>query len=345
MLTLLKLLFMMTQKYYIGVDVSKETLDFALAFEGKILMHKQIKNCPKEIKNLFKDWFNTFQFNQEEGLVCMEHTGIYCNRLVDYLEKANWRFCLESALNIKRSIGLQRGKNDKVDAMRIAIYAWKNREFIEYHEIPKTVIQELKRLYTLRKNLIKSRTSIKTTIKETAQFISKKSATLLKNNSLASLKGLEKDIKNIEKMMQDLIQSDKDLSRQYDIVTSVPGVKLVSGIAIIVTTGGFTLFKDPKKYACYAGVVSFENSSGKSVKGKSKVSKMANKEIKSLLHLAARSLTRSKKDLGIFYNRKMAEGKNRMNVITAMGKKIIDRIFACILDDRLYETNYTRKNA
>lgn len=333
---------MMTQKYYIGVDISKEKLDFALVSEGKLITHKQIGNDLKEIKNLFKEWFKVYDFSQKEGLVCMEHTGVYCNRLIEYLEKSKWDFCLESALNIKYSQGMKRGKNDKIDAERIAIYAWKNRDSIQYYKVPKGIMKVLKNLYSLRRNLIKSKVAIETSVRESSAFLDKKTADLMKEGCSKSIQALNSDIEKIEMKIMDLIRSDSQLSHQFDIVTSVPGIKFVTGTEIIITTGGFTNFTCPKKYACLAGVVPFEHTSGKSVKGKSKVSKMSNKSIKTLLHLAARSLINSKSDLGDFYRRKIAEGKNSMNVLTAMGKKLIDRVFACIKEDRFYQKDYSK---
>lgn len=45
-------------------------------------------------------------------------------------------------------------------------------------------------------------------------------------------------------------------------------------------------------------------------------------------------------DLAQYYQRKVQEGKNKMNVINAVRNKIIKRIFACVRDNRKYEKNY-----
>jgi len=97
--------------------------------------------------------------------------------------------------------------------------------------------------------------------------------------------------------------------------------------------------------ACYAGVAPFEHRSGTSVRSRTRVSHLANKPLKSLLHMAALSAMQYNKDLQAYYERKVAEGKSKMLVINAVRNKLITRIFACIRDNRKYQENYTRKVA
>ncbi len=96
----------------------------------------------------------------------------------------------------------------------------------------------------------------------------------------------------------------------------------------------------PRKYACYAGIAPFEHTSGTSVRGKTRTSKKANMKAKSLLHMTALVAARFSDDLREYYERKVAEGKNKMNFLNAVKNKIIHRIFACVNQKRLYEKNY-----
>ena len=56
-----------------------------------------------------------------ETLICMEHTGIYGNLLITKLLETEAVFCVEMSLRITRSLGIQRGKNDKIDAEHIIL--------------------------------------------------------------------------------------------------------------------------------------------------------------------------------------------------------------------------------
>ena len=117
--------------YHIGVDVSKNKLDVAV-FKGKVFVYHQVIGNNKSDINLFlKELKQLEDFGLSKAVFCMEHTGIYNNPLLVCLHKMKGNICLEPASQIKNSLGNIRGKNDKVDAIRIAKYVYKHREDIK----------------------------------------------------------------------------------------------------------------------------------------------------------------------------------------------------------------------
>ena len=96
-------------------------------------------------------------------------------------------------------------------------------------------------------------------------------------------------IRNCEKLIESLIKQDISLSINYKLMNSVKGIGLVNAVLILVATANFTLFDDARKFGCYCGVVPFEYSSGTSVRGRTRVSHMANKKIKTALTQAAQN--------------------------------------------------------
>lgn len=126
-------------------------------------------------------------------------------------------------------------------------------------------------------------------------------------------------------------------TQQYKVVSSVHGVGKVLATELIIITNEFKRFFSAKQLACYAGVVPFEHSSGSSIRGKTRVSRLANMRLKSLFHMAAIACLRKGNELYEFYQKKVALGKSKMAVINAIRNKIIHRIFACVGDNRLYE--------
>src|SRR5215216_5593539 len=116
----------MKTTYFLGIDISKKTFNAALTIDGKNFHEAQVGNTANEIHSFFQ--LLKKQFAPEQLIVCLEHTGIYCLPLVNFLVKNQIKVCIESALQIKQSQGITRGKNDVVDAKRIAIYSFKNRE-------------------------------------------------------------------------------------------------------------------------------------------------------------------------------------------------------------------------
>src|ERR1700712_1774343 len=112
--------------YFLGVDVSKLTLDLALVLDGTPVFQAKIANQSKTITEFLNDFKKAYSATFDQLFVCMEYTGIYNAVALETFHKKAISICLEPALQIKQSQGMTRGKSDKVDALRIAQYAFKN---------------------------------------------------------------------------------------------------------------------------------------------------------------------------------------------------------------------------
>ena len=109
--------------YFIGVDVSKKKLDFCVMFEGKVVHEEETSNNQGAIMSLLHHLEEDYGIASGQMLVCAEHTGQYTFPLACACKAVECKLWLENAAEIKYSSGVQRGKNDRVDAKRIAIYA------------------------------------------------------------------------------------------------------------------------------------------------------------------------------------------------------------------------------
>jgi transposase len=72
----------------------------------------------------------------DQVLICFEYTGLYSFPLAEFLSKRQIKFSMVAALEIKRSLGIVRGKNDKIDARRIAEYAYLRKDNLKPFELP-----------------------------------------------------------------------------------------------------------------------------------------------------------------------------------------------------------------
>jgi transposase len=328
-------------KYFIGIDVSKETLDITLLNQkGQQLVYKHIRNVQKEIAALINELKKSYDVETGSSVFCMEYTGIYNLHLIRYLSDKKANIWMESGVQIKLSMGAVRGKDDKIDSSRIAMYAFDNRHKMKLWKAPREIISLIGDLITHRALLIKQKMSLSVACKEKSGFKSKESMKSIKTSTDNLVKGLNKEIEKIEKQIIASITKDEKLAKLYDIMLSVKGVGFVSAVYIIVATNEFLNINDPKKFGCYCGVVPFEHKSGTSIRGKARVSHMANKDLKTLLHLCATSAIQGKGEIRDYYQRKVAEGKAKMLVLNAVRNKIIQRIFACVNQNRKYENNY-----
>lgn len=328
------------QQYFLGVDVSKATLDIAVVSEGEVVLESKITNESRAISKFINEIRKSLAIGADQMTACLEHTGIYGLNLLHVFDKAKIRICVEAALQIKQSQGMTRGKNDQVDARRIAQYAFKNRLELRYWKPQRPVLQKLQALLSLRDRLVKVKVQLEVPIEELTGYLDEDIAKSMSSSSKRAIKAIGKDIDGVEKEIDQLVRQDDTLNTLFKRTTSVPGVGKITGLYMIVASGEFERIKEAKQFACYAGVAPFEHQSGTSIRGRSRVSRMANMTMKKLLHLAAMSAIQWCDELKAYYRRKVAQGKNKMAVINAVRNKLITRVFACIKHQKQYEITY-----
>lgn len=334
-------------RFYIGVDVSKDTLDLALIdTENKERVeHCKVLNNDQGIEQM-NIWIGLKHpdFSLLESLFCMEATGLYCYPLLQYLSQNKVAVWVENAVQIKRSSGLTRGKNDKVDAIRIAQYAFKNSEKVRLWEPTRPTIDKLKHLASLRERLVETKKRLLTPVEEFRQMGNEEMAKVLEKSMRKSIKAIESDLISIEKQIRKVIDNDDALKKLYSLITSVVGIGFVTAVNLIIHTNEFKRLKDTRKLACFCGIAPFEYSSGSSVKGKTKVSHMANKKLKTNLHMASLSGVRNDDELKLYYDRKVAEGKSKLSVLNAVKNKLVARVVAVVKRATPYKQNYLKND-
>jgi len=321
----------MQNQLVIGIDVSAATLDICLfGTEQKSVV---IKNETAHIRKFFN------LYKTQCLIIGMENTGRYNWALYEVLKDTSHQIYVISPLHLKKSLGMVRGKTDKIDAIRIAAFISKNYIDIPQWKPASTAVQKLKVLLTERNARIKSKRQL---LKQQHDHARMKYLGLdksLRKLNLQQLALLDKQLKLIETKIESLIKSDEQMQAQSKLIRSVPGAGKVLCWMMLAKTESFSTITEPRKMACYSGVVPFAHQSGTSVKGKDRVSTYADKALKAVLHLAAMSAIRLKNDLRDYYLRKVAEGKNKMSVLNAVRNKIIHRIFAVIKTQILYKPN------
>lgn len=198
----------MELNHYVGIDVSKLTLDFSVCENGTIIFRISTENNKKGISKAVKQFRLLKDFSMKHSVFCMEHTGIYNYHLLDYLQSSKSLIWLESAMRIKKSQGLTRGKDDKMDADRIAKYCHTYRKKMQLWQPPREEIRNLKHLLTIRERLVKGIKQLATPKEENALFINQKMSKLEKKIVQRSLKAMEKDLEAVEELIQQQIDKD-----------------------------------------------------------------------------------------------------------------------------------------
>lgn len=317
----------------IGIDVSKHTIDISIHTEKK---HKCFKNDKDGFKSMLK-WIKTYSTKSfDETLFAFEHTGLYSLPLSVFLTELNIPYILIPGLELKRSMGIARGKDDKIDSQNIALYAYRRREELTPYQLPSKNLLQIRRLLSLRERMVKQCAGYKATLREMKRAISWDDNTLYFEINENLINDLSEQIQKVEKELLRVIREDGELKRLYRLIISIKGVGMHTAFYMIAFTNGFTLFENARKFASYAGIAPFPYKSGISISGRNKIHPFANKKFKSLLGNCATNAVIYNTEMRLFYERRIKEGKNKMSTMNIVRNKILGRIFAVVQRGEVY---------
>lgn len=314
-----------TLQHFVGCDVSKDTLDFAIYQRGtdiRLFEHICVSNSTEGFRAMRK-WLREHGIRIQDAVIAMEHTGCYSLTLAEWCANKKITFVFLHPLDVKNACGRGRNKTDKADAQFIADYVYTMREKLSPSQPESPVIKKLRGLYAERRMAVKARTSFLNMIR-----------TVTDTSSIKRIKKmvetLTSQIKDIEDTMRKTINSESAVKKNYGLLITIPGIGLVNAVITIIHTGNFTRFKTARQYAKFCCVSPLKNESGISVRGGNHVSKAGHNEIKSILTEGARSAIYHDRQLKAYYERKKASGKSHGCVLNAVKFKLICRMFAVI---------------
>lgn len=320
-----------------GIDISKAYFDISVSANAHRAeaSHGRFGNSAEGFCHL-AEWLRAKGIALSSTLFCMENTGLYHRLLAGLLKSSGGMVWVEHPMQVKWSSGMARGKDDKTDSLRIMRYAERFQQDWEPYMEKREVLSQIADYMALRERLTACLKSLESPIREMRQAGQEDAAGLMEQACGQSISALRAEIRQAEKSIMELIEGDAELCEKYRLATSVRCVGFVLAAWLLVFTDGFERFGSAKQLACYAGVAPFRHESGSSIRGRTKVHRMANKTLKKTLHLCAVSSVRHSPEMRQYYDRKVAEGKNKMLVLNSIRNKIVGRVFACVRDGREY---------
>ena len=320
------------KQIFIGCDVSKYTLDFAIYQRGmdyRKFKHYQVSNDEAGFKELLK-WLKSNGVKKyKDTVVGIEHTGYYSNALAEWLFRKRITFSYLHPLDVKNYISSSRNKNDSEDACMIADYLYTMREKLTPSTPEPSKIKQLRALRNERALIIKSRTAFLNLLKNIDEPASIKRMQTIINE-------LNTQVKAIEKSIMEAINSNEKIKQNYNLITTIPGIGLVNAINTIIATCNFTKFQTARQYAKFCCICPLSNESGISVRGGEHISKKGHNELKTDLTEAARSTIIHNSQMKAYYQRKRAQGKSHGCVMNAIKFKLVCRMFAVIIRQSPY---------
>ena len=319
----------MNKNWFIGIDVSKKTLDASIFVAGEVINrfpHTQVRNDKEGFKELLK-WLKERGLRLQDALIGLEFTGYYSDALEQFLTRKKLCYTMLPTTVVKHYQRGTREKNDKVDSAKIADYLFRfqGTECIKQRVLPSKAMQELKALKSERKFYVRHRTDC-----ENRQKVAKSKDEQKNLQKLIDL--YNKEIELIEQKMAEVVTSDDEIYLTYTRLLTIPGIGPVNAINTIANTQNFTAFETARQYAKYVGVAPSEHSSGTSVRWRSRPSPHSDLQAKADLSMAAMRAVEFSIEMNIYYERKLGNRPDDKDVkrkaLNAVKFKLIRQMFS-----------------
>lgn len=317
----------------VGIDVSKKTFNAAYQPTRGAPCKNGVFTSDAAGQAKFLLWLQRVGAGQSCH-ICLEETGLYGRALASFLHKAGHHVSLVNAAIIAhygRSLNL-RTKNDPVDARLIAAFTLE-RVPARYKPLPPRH-QELRdtsrRRQQLLRMIVKEKNHLETTVSKT-----------LEQNITATLKLLEGQLKEIEALIEKLIVEDAQLSRNRELLMSIPGIGKTSATRLLAELPDIDSFESARQMCAYAGLTPRERKSGTSVNGRSRMCKQGRVGLRELMFMPALSLMRATEGpLAKFAKRLVQASKKHACVVGALMRKLMGLAFAILRSGKPYDPHY-----
>ncbi|MFC4816794.1 transposase [Flavobacterium sp. GCM10023249] len=184
-------------------------------------------------------------------------------------------------------------------------------------------------MMSLREQLVKQLTASKNLYKGMQEIVfDQKDVTvsILQEN----INNIEKHILTTEKAMNELIKQDQTMITNFKLSKTVKGVGMVLVVQMLLHTYNYTRFENSRQFSAYCGLIPYPYQSGTSINGRNKIHPISDKKMKSLLSMSAISAIQHDKELKLYYQKRVEEGKPKMVVLNIIRNKIGSRVFATI---------------
>lgn len=336
------------KNFSIGIDVSKEKFDLTVkkvhfgAEQSEFLHYDVYENNLSGFRKMLKAVDKaTGRADKSEWLFCLETTGAYELHLCNYLYAKGYDVWRESALQIKMSNGVTRSKNDRVDSDRIADYAIRHMDKMVIYVPVEEKLSTLKSLFLYRDRLVKEKQSKHTSSQEIkCTHVMNDEMRWMHTRSQQDIARLNKEIKECEDHIQELIASSAEIEKNYKHIMSIKGMGIITTTALIICTHNFATITSARKASSYCGVAPFFAQSGSSISHKKNVSHYSNAQLKAILTQAAFIATRYNEDIAIYYNRLREKGKPLGVCVNNVRNKLLRIAFSLVQNDCDYEEKH-----
>lgn len=316
---------------FLGIDVSKRTLDVALLKEEGKPRHKVFANTPAGHRQLMA-WLK--QQGVEVGHACLEATGTWADAAALALHEAGHKVSLVNPALI-RAFGqsqLKRTKTDKADSQLIA-------HFCRMHQPPLWVplAPEIKDLQALVRRL---ETLDEMRVMEENRLSSGVTSQEVRASLEEHIGYLQAQIDKTRRQIKDHIDNHPDLKDKAQLPDSIPGIGEATAALLLAELGDMTQFNSARQVAAFAGLVPRIRESGSSLRGRSRLSKIGSSRLRSALYFPALAALRSNPLIKALGLRLSAAGKSKMLIVGAAMRKLLHLAYGVLKSGQPFNPNF-----
>lgn len=306
------------EKLYVGIDVGKQNLDLAVLGTSGTWQYQNTSRGIRALTRRLK--------KQAVEKIVVEATGGYEYEVVTRMRKAKLPVALVNPTRVRRfaQAGGQLAKTDSLDAHVLATFGKTMQPEVW---LLKTEVEErLSQLISRRRQLVGMVTAEKN-----------RSGTA-RGEILASIKQhiswIQADLAEIEASMQEIIKSEPAYQQKMDNLVSVPGVGPVTAITLIANLPELGTV-NRQQIAALAGVAPLNHDSGRH-KGKRRTFG-GRSNVRCALYMASLSASRHNPIIKAFYERLLANGKEKKVALTACMRKLLVILNAIARDQQPWQ--------
>ena len=326
---------MTTLVSFVGVDIASATFMACIGATPWKVTIKPIKFENDEDGFVsFLDWLKEHNLQVESTVVCMEATGVYSEGLAYFLHASGYAVAVEPPANIQRKFPLNASKTDELDCQYIAEYACRYQDKLSFWQPRAEMLEQVKVLLTTRQHFSVQLTGHKNALHAINR--KKVSSELAQRSHQNMIEQIAKAIKEIDKEIRRLIDSDPTFGQTLLLLMTVPGIGLQLAAHLLILLQE-TL--DPRVLAAYIGISPIKHESGSSVYSAPTSRHFGPPILRKLLYLAACSVRTHKKLFQQYFFRKVAEGKHKKLVLNNIQNKILKIACAVVRSQQPYIPN------
>ncbi len=334
-------------KQVAGIDVAQKELVVTLGrisddFSIELFAHKVFKNSDSGFISLV-EWTNKLTDTGIGVRYVMEATGVYHQKFAYFLFENNCEVSIVLPNKISNYIRTLELKTitDKSCSQAIAQFGLERK--LDPWSKPKTVYKELQQLTRERDQIVQERSIIKNQIhaENTEAEPNQKSMERMQ----ARIRFLNSQEKEIKEDINCIVKENPDLKQIIDRIITIPGVGELTAVIVLAETNGFELIRNKSQLSSYAGLDVKEKQSGTSVKGKPRISKKGNRNLRKSMHLPALTAVKWDDNFKGIYARLVSKHGIKMKALVAIQRKILELIYILFKNETIYDKDYIIKIA